>query len=146
MYGASFWSFGHAWDSELSTDPDLISNRPELYRNYTSQLAGALGARFGYKGKIDMFTFDYVAGSGGNTLQNSAVFEAEISIRQGLGSFSVDGNQVDAIGNYVKSSNNHFGRSVQAKSVYTDVDVYNKDADGNWVKTKSEKRTFVTLQ
>ncbi len=146
MYGASFWSIGHSWDSLFGTDPDLISNRPGLYRQYTNQLAGALSARFGFKGKIDMFTFDYVAGSKGSTVQNSAIFETEISIRQGLASFSVEGNEVNAIANYIKSSNDHFGRDTQVKSVYTDVDVYNKDADGNWVKTKSEKRTFVVIQ
>jgi hypothetical protein len=138
--------FGHLYDSEFGTDPDQIKNRPWLYQNYTQGLASALGDKLGFKGKVDMFTFNYVANSQGNTEQNSAVFETEISIRQGLGSFSVDGDQTGVIGNYVKASNDHFGRNVQAKSVYTDVDVYNKDNDGNWVKTKTEKRTFVNLQ
>ena len=77
---------------------------------------------------------------------NSAVFETEIRIREGVGIFSVEGNQVGAINNYVGSRNSHFGSSVTANAVYTDVDVYNKNENGEWVKTKTEKRTFVTIQ
>jgi RHS repeat-associated protein len=143
MYSAPF---GHAWDSEFGKDPDQIANRPWLYKEYAQRLAGALSDRFRYKGNLDMFTFNYVANSKGNTVQNSAVFETEIRIREGVGSFSVEGNQVDAINSYIRASNEHFGRSVQAKTVYTNVDVYNKDDDGSWVKTKSENRTFVVIQ
>jgi RHS repeat-associated protein len=145
MYGGNFFTLGHALESG-SGDPDMIKNRPWLYRMYVDRLSDVLKQRLGMKGKLDMYTFDYVAYSGGSTAQNSAVFETEISIRQGLNSFSVEGDQVDAVNSYVQASNTHFGRNVKAQSVYTWVDVYNRDKDGNWVKTKSERRTFTTLE
>ncbi len=144
MYGASFWSFGHVLDDKINgTNAGNINERPWLYMMYTDRLNDALRERFGYKGTIDMFTFSYVAHSKGNTKQNSAILETEVRIRQGVGSYSVEGNQVDAINEYVQSRNDHFGSNVNVNAVYTDVDVYNKAADGTWVKTKSEKRTFV---
>ncbi len=101
-----------------------------------------MGSRLGFKGKVDMFTFDYVAKSKGTTQQNSAVFETEIRIMEGVGTFSVGGNQVDVINGYLKSSNEHYGRSVSANVVYANVDMYSKNDKGEWVK-KTEQRTFV---
>jgi RHS repeat-associated protein len=136
---------GHAFTKQSGHAPDKIANRPELYKQYVSQLEGALGGRLGFKGNMDMFTFNYVADSKGSTQQNSAVFETEIRIREGVGIFSVEGNQVHAINKYVDARNGHFGSNVTANAVYTDVDVYNKNEDGEWVKTKTEKRTFVNI-
>lgn len=59
-----------------------------------------------------MFTFNYVANSNGNTQQNSAIFETEIRIRQGVGTFSVKGNQVGAINKYMGARNSHFGSNI----------------------------------
>lgn len=137
--------FGHATNSLFGIDPDKIANRPGLYKQYVNQLAQVLGNRLGFKGNVDKFTFNYVADSKGSTAQNSAILETEVRIMEGSGVYSVEGNQVDAIGNYIKASNENFGRNVQAEAVYTDVDVYNKNENGEWVKTKSEKRTFVNL-
>ena len=137
--------FGHAFTDEGGHAPDKIRNRPELYKAYTQHLAQALGDRLGFKGTVDMFTFNYVADSKGDRQHNSAVLETEIRIREGAGVFSVEGNQVGAINKYVGARNSHFGSSVSANAVYTDVDVYNKNDKGEWVKTKTEKRTFVTL-
>ena len=106
----------------------------------------ALGTRLGFQGKIDMFTFNYVADSKGNTQQNSAIFETELRIRQGVGLFSVEGNELDTIGKYVNARNDQFGSNITANAIYTDVDVYNKNESGEWVKTKREKRTFVNIQ
>lgn len=134
---------GHLFDGHA---PDKIAGRPELYKQYVGQLAQALGGRLGFEGKVDMFTFNYVADSKGSTQQNSAILETEIRIRGGAGVFSVDGNQVNAINKYVGARNGHFGSNVTTNAVYTDVDVYNKNENGEWVKTKTEKRTFVNVQ
>lgn len=93
-----------------------------------------------------MFTFNYVADPKGSTQQNSAIFETEIRIREGIGAFRVEGNQVGTIYSYLGARNNHFGSTVTANAVYMDVDVYNKNENGEWVKTKTEKRTFVNIQ
>ncbi|WP_205509895.1 RHS repeat domain-containing protein [Longitalea arenae] len=138
--------YGHIFSGDGGHGADKIANRPELYKSYTQHLAKALGGRLGFEGNIDMFTFNYVADSKGSTQQNSAIFETEIRIREGISAFSVEGNQVDAIGKYIGARNNHFGSNITANGVYTDVDVYNKNDDGEWVKTKSEKRTFVKFQ
>jgi hypothetical protein len=58
----------------------------------------------------------------------------------------VEGNQVDAIGKYMRARNSHFGSEIHGKAIYTDVEVYNRNEDGAWVKTKTEKRTIVNLQ
>ncbi len=76
---------------------------------------------------------------------NSAILETEVRIREGAGVFSVEGNQVSEINQYVSESNDHYNRDIQAQAIYTDVDVYNKNENGEWVKTKSEKRTFVKI-
>jgi len=131
---------GHLFDGH---DPDKIALRPELYKRYTRELSSAMAGRFGFKGSVDMFTFDYIAGSRGSTEQNSAILETEIRIREGASSFSVEGNQVGAIGDYMRSSNQHFGRKVGATIKYADVDMYKKNADGEWEKDKTETRTFV---
>ena len=133
---------GHLFDGH---EPDYISNRPELYLEYVNSLANQLGGKLG-AGRIDMFTFNYVANSGGNTQQNSAVFETEIRIREGAKTFSVSGNEVGSVNSYLKGRNNHYGASgnVNAKVIYTDVDVYKKNKKGEWEKS-TEQRTFVTF-
>jgi hypothetical protein len=137
--------YGHVFSGDDGHGADKISNRPELYRAYTQDLAKSLGARLGFEGSIDMFTFNYVADSKGSTQQNSAILETEVRIREGVGAFSVEGNQVDVIGKYVGARNSYFGNDVSASAVYTDVDVYNRNENGEWVKSKSEKRTLVNI-
>lgn len=133
---------GHALDGHA---PDKISNRPELYLQYVNQLKDDLGSRLGFKGQIDTYTFDYIAKTKGSTEQNSAIFETEIRIREGAGSFTAEGNQVDAIKDYLKDSNEHYGRNVDATAVFTNVDIYKQDDSGDWVKEKTEKRTVVNF-
>jgi RHS repeat-associated protein len=137
---------GHALEKQNGHAPDKIANRPELYKRYANHLSRVLGKAINFKGQVDMFTFNYVADSRGSTEQNSAIFETEIRIREGAGTFSVAGNQVGAINNYISASNAHFGRNVQVNAVFTNVDVYNKNKDGEWVKIKSETRTLVNVQ
>ena len=131
---------GHGLDLHA---PDKIMNRPGLYLQYVQQLKEELGTRLGYKGKIDTYTFDYVAKSGGNTEQNMAVFETEVRIREGAGSFTVYGDRVPEIKAYIRASNEHFGRSVNATVVTTLVDMYKKNEKGEWVKDRTEPRTVV---
>lgn len=143
MYGSGlFGYFGHVHEMEA----DHISRRPELYKEYAKHLADVLGKRLNFGGKVDMFTFNYVADAGGNTQQNSAIFETEIRIREGINTFSVAGDQVGTIGNYVSARNKHTGGNLSVKAIYTDVDVYTKNEDGEWVKTRTEKRTLVNVQ
>lgn len=134
---------GHGWDSITGNSPDDIAKRPGLYLEYVNSLAYNLGTKLG-AGKIDMFTFNYVANSGGSTQQNSAVFETEVRIQEGVKTFSVTGNQVGAINNYLKARNGHYGGQVKSNVVNTDVDVYKKNKKGDWEKT-TENRTFVTF-
>lgn len=142
MYDAPL---GHVYDMTFGTDPDKIANRPALYKEYVSILSAALGYRLNFSGNIDKFTFNYVADNKGSTEQNSAILETEVRIRQGAGVFSVAGDEVGTINKYLRASNDHFGRNVQADAVYTTVDVYNKSEDGTWVKTTTEQRTFITI-
>lgn len=125
-------------------EPDKIANRPELYLQYVQQLQEEMGSRLGNKGKVDLYTFDYIAKSKGSTEQNSAIFETEIRIREGISSFSIQGNHVDVINSYLKSSNEHYGRSISANATFTNVDIYTQNEKGQWQK-KSEKRTFVNI-
>jgi hypothetical protein len=131
---------GHGLDLHA---PDKIMNRPGLYLQYVQQLKEELGTRLGYNRKIDTYTFDYVAKSGGNTEQNMAVFETEVRIREGAGSFTVYGDSVPEIKAYIRASNEHFGRLVNATVVTTLVDVYKKNEKGEWVKDRTEPRTVV---
>jgi RHS repeat-associated protein len=132
---------GHLWDGH---DPDKIAERPGLYLEYANSLAGNLNNKFGGN-KIDMFTFDYVANSGGTTAQNSAVLETEVRIQEGAKTFSVAGNQVGTINNYLKARNSHYNSQTKANVVQTDVDVYKRNKKGEWEKT-TENRTFVAFQ
>ena len=131
---------GHLFEGHT---PDKISERPELYLEYANSLASELGSKLG-GGKIDMFTFNYVANSGGSTEQNSAVFETEVRIREGAQTFSVAGNQVGAINSYMKARNSHFGGQAKANVVNTNVDMYKRNKKGEWEKS-TENRTFVTF-
>ncbi|KFF21496.1 hypothetical protein IW22_05910 [Chryseobacterium sp. JM1] len=124
-------------------EPDKIANRPDLYLEYANSLADNLGSKLG-AGKIDMFTFNYVANSGGTTEQNSAVFETEVRIREGAQMFSVAGNQVGTINNYLRARNGHFNGQAKGNVVNTDVDMYKRNKKGEWEKT-TEDRTFVTF-
>ena len=47
---------------------------------------------------------------------------------------------------HINASNGHFGRNVQVNAVYFNVNVYNRNDEGEWVKTRSERRTFVTVR
>ncbi len=87
---------GHALQGHA---PDKIANRPELYLQYVNDLVGTLGGN----SYTDLFTFDYVAGSGGSTDQNSAVFETEVRLREDVSTFSVLGDQTGVIGNYLSA-------------------------------------------
>lgn len=124
-------------------EPDKIANRPDLYLEYANGLANNLGSKLG-AGKIDMFTFDYVAKSGGTTEQNSAIFETEVRIREGAQTFSVAGNHVGTINSYMKARNGHFNGRANGNVVNTDVDMYKRNKKGDWEKT-TENRTFVTF-
>lgn len=143
MYGGLPWGYlGHV--REMAAD--LISERPGLYMSYVNNLASVLGNVLGHKSGVDLFTFNYVAESGGNTEQNSAIFETEIRLREGAKTFSVVGDQTRNINQYIGQRNAHFGSKVTAKSAYTDVDVYTKNNKGEWIKTKTEKRTLVNFE
>ncbi|WP_108808290.1 DUF6443 domain-containing protein [Aquimarina spinulae] len=121
--------------------PDKIANRPELYLEYVFSLIYTLG---GNNTTADTFTFDYVADSGGSTDQNSAVFETEVRLREGVQTFSVLGDQRGAINNYMGARNKKYGENRKHKSVTAEVDSYklNKDS-GEWEKSGTETRTFV---
>lgn len=149
-------SYSHSMMSDQSTmypngrghlfswhEPNKIANRPDLYLEYVNSLADNLGSKLG-AGKIDMFTFNYVANSGGTTEQNSAVFETEVRIRERAQTFSVAGNQVGTINNYLKARNGHFSDHAKSNVVNTNVDVYKQNKKGEWEKT-TENRTFVTF-
>jgi len=126
-------------------EPDQIARRPGLYLEYVKELNRALASVFGGgQGQVDTYTFEYVAKSGGSTEQNSAILETEIRIEEGAHTYTVSGNQVQAINNYISQSNDHFGRSVNASVQYTDVDVYSKNSKGEWTKS-TEQRTVVNL-
>jgi RHS repeat-associated protein len=134
---------GHGPTSLFSKSPDDIANRPGLYLEYVNSLAGDLGSKLGAS-KIDMFTFNYVANSGGGTEQNNAVFETEVRIREGAKTFSVAGNQVGTINDYLKARNGHYSGQANTNVINTNVDVYKKNKKGEWEKT-TENRTFVTF-
>lgn len=123
-------------------EPDKIAKRPDLYLEYVNNLSDALQTKLG-GGKVDMFTFEYVAGHGGSTEENSAVFETEVRIREGVNTFTVAGNQVDTINNYMYNRNVHYRQFDNKTNVkYTNVDVYQQNKAGEWIKT-TEKRTVV---
>jgi hypothetical protein len=131
---------GHALTDEGGHWPDKIRNRPELYLKYVNQLANVLSAS-GH-GKIDMFAFSYIAKSGFDTNENSAILETEVSIQQGIKTFSVFGNQESNIKNYLNSRNDHYGTDNKSKIFTKKVDRYYKDSKGKW-QVKEETRTFV---
>jgi len=128
---------GHALQGHA---PDKIANRPELYLQYVNDLVGTLGG----DANADLFTFEYVAGSGGTTEQNSAVFETEIRLREGVSTFSVLGDQTETIGNYINARNDNYGTNTSYKAVTAEADSYklNKKT-GEWEKSGTETRTFV---
>ena len=126
---------GH-WPFDMETD--LISFRPELYLDYVKDLLGTLG-----NSDVDTFTFDYVANNGGSTEENSAIFETEIRIREGVNSFSVKGDQSETINKYLGTRNKNYEKKY--KSIKAEVDVYKKDKYGVWVKGGTETRTFITI-
>ena len=131
MYGPGV---GHLFAGH---SPDKIANRPELYLQYVNDLVGTLGGS-----NVDLFTFEYVANSGGSTGQNSAIFEAEVRLREGAGSFSVLGSHASAIGSYLDARNAHYGTNTSYKTVTTDVERYTRNKDSEWEKT-TETRTYV---
>lgn len=140
--------FGHLFDGHA---PDKIANRPDLYLTYVKNLAQVMGSKFHFAGVIDLFTFNYIAGrtagmKPGTTEENSAIFETEISIRQGLKRYDVAGDMGRAINWYIKQSNMHYGRNVTiSTSIYT-VTHMKKTSDGDWVEDSWEQRTLVTFQ
>ena len=128
---------GHALQGHA---PDKIANRPELYLQYVNDLIGTLGGN----SNADLFAFDYVANSGGSTEQNSAVFETEIRLREGVKTFSVLGDQTGVIGNYMSARNENYGTNTSYKTVTAEADSYklNKES-GEWEKSGTETRTYV---
>jgi len=125
--------------------PDKIALRPDLYRKYVNSLYSTLSGKFGYKGQLDAYTFDYVAKGGGTTEDNSAVFETEIRIRDGKHAFYVDGDQVENVGNYIQDRNKHYGTTTRVKSFSSMVGHYKKNANGEF-SYQVEEKTFITLE
>lgn len=117
--------------------PDKIANRPELYLEYAKGLVNMMG---GFQ--EDMFTFEYVANNKGTTEQNSAIFETEVRLREGVQTFSVEGNQVGTINNYMKSRDKHTGSTSKYKAVTATGTTYKPDGKGGWKKSE-ETRTYV---
>jgi hypothetical protein len=125
--------------------PDKIALRPSLYGKYVNALASALGDRYGInRWQVDMFTFEYVARSGGSTEQNSTIFEMEIRIREGAKSFSVYGNHEEVINNYMNSRNKHYGTNTRYKVAVATVTTYQRNGLGEWYAENTEK-TVVTF-
>ncbi|NMH28497.1 DUF6443 domain-containing protein [Flavobacterium silvaticum] len=136
--GDMYWTGpGHLFRGH---SPDKIANRPELYLEYANGLVNMLG---GFQ--KDMFTFEYVAKSGGTTEQNSAVFETEVRLLEGQKTFSVGGNQVDAIKNYMNARNGHTKTTTNMKVFSSTGDRYKPNGKGGWTKT-TETRTYVIFQ
>jgi len=91
-----------------------------------------------------MFTFEYVAGSGGSTEQNSAVFETEIRLREGVSTFSVLGDQTGVIGDYLGARDENYGSNTSYKTFVGEAEKATIDENGNIVGTgEMETRTFV---
>jgi RHS repeat-associated protein len=119
---------------------DKISHRPELYLEYAFDLIQTLGGNT----STDMFTFKYIADSGHDTDANSAVLEAEVRLRQGQSTFSVQGDQANVLDTYFKSRNKHYNNNTKYKTVVANVNKMKKNSNGGWIQTDEEEtRTFV---
>ena len=90
----------------------------------------------------DVFTFNYVANNKGSTEQNSAILETEVRIQEGIKTFSVTGNQVGTISNYMKARDGHTMTKSKYKATSVTGDVYRSDNNGGWNKT-TETRTYL---
>ena len=131
--------FGHVREMEA----DKIRTRPGLYLEYVDDLIYTLGG----DGSTDRFTFNYVANSGNDTDGNSAVLEAEVRLRQGVKTFSVQGDQTKTLNSYFSARNEHYKKDTAYKTVTAEVQVMKKNSKGEWVQTdKKETRTFVIYQ
>ena len=100
--------------------PDKVSYRPELYDMYVRDLVYQLSSKFFYfpEKNFDYFTFDYISSKGGTTLENSAILEFEIRIRENKKFFMVQGDQVQVLTDYLNASNIHFQREVKIKKTF----------------------------
>jgi hypothetical protein len=130
----------------MCLEPDKIALRPALYQKYVASLSSSLGSRLGYKGVLDTYTFNYVAKSGGSTEDNSAVFKTEISYRQGAKGFSVSGDRVNAITNYLNDRNLHYGSNVRFGVFMQNVDTYRPIGNGGEFVLTTETMTFVNYR
>src|SRR6218665_931441 len=97
-------------------------------------LGEALSKILKFKDNVDYFTFEYVAGSKGTSEQNSALFETEIRIREGVKVFEVNGDQRETIDKYLKARNDYYGSNIRFGTYTTNVDTYSRDENGNWKK------------
>jgi RHS repeat-associated protein len=140
MYGLGI---GHALTSQGGHAPDLIANRPELYMQYVTRLAGVMAARLGFNSNVDLFAFKYIADQKGSTLENSAILETEIRIRQGVRSFTVEGNQVKSINQYLNIRGN-VQTTPHANVTYAPITIYTRNKKGGWDK-RQENRTIVNF-
>ncbi len=131
--------YGHA--------PDKIKNRPELYLQYVSTLFETLSVKFGKAGTSrDMFTFEFIAAAGMGTAENSAILETEIALRNGKKTFTVEGNQQDAIASYMKYRKEVTGSRVGVSVVHTTSDVYEYNATSReFIKTGTRSVSVVTF-
>ena len=128
--------FGHL----LEMEADKISHRPELYLEYARDLIFTLGGDT----HTDMFTFDYIANSGNDTDANSAVLEAEVRLREGVRTFSVQGDQAGALDSYFAARNRNYKNNTGYTTYVAEVQKYRQTAEGEWELTdEKENRTFV---
>ncbi len=131
--------FGHLREMEA----DKIRTRPGSYLSYVDDLIYTLGG----DASTDRFTFNYVANSGNDTDGNSAVLEAEVRLREGVKTFSVQGDQTKVLNSYFNARNEHYKKDTAYKTVTAEVQVMKKNSKGEWVQTdKKETRTFVIYQ
>ena len=121
--------------------PDKIAKRPELYLEYVKDLVSTLGG----DENTDLFTFEYIAGSGGSTDQNSAVLETEVSIRSGIKSFAVGDGMSGVVSDYISARDKNYGETTNYRTVsaYADVYTYNKKTE-KFEKSR-ERKTFVVF-
>jgi RHS repeat-associated protein len=131
--------FGHLRQMEA----DKISNRPGLYLEYVRDLIFTLGG----DPSTDTFTFDYIADSGNDTDANSAVLEAEVRLREGITTFSVQGDQTKVLNSYLTARNKNYNNNTAYKTHTVEVQKMKKNSKGQWVQTdETETRTFVIYQ
>lgn len=136
MYGNSIYTIEHKFatepdGSDTGLRPDMISGRPELYKEYVSGLTSLMMNKFGKTERPDLSILSNLADyASKNKVSLIGILNYEVANKQGLSEFSIQYGRGNFMVTDIDAHINNTKKYLNSKKIkYTTSKDYIKDGD-----------------